>query len=197
MDKVLLKDFIEELKGGPEFSDWSITSTANALMGMIENVEKMDVKALNGEQKKVMRRIIDLSRQATDVVMMAALHLPLGDALLAAWEDLVALEDDAPTEEDIAEVTANLKTTRGAIKQARLAALELDLRIPDKEMPWPAFKEDVDRLYEHLKQLGEGKVKMDKKTLTPDKSLMRKVKSIPPSCGRYGEGRRFWYGERT
>lgn len=180
VDKVLLKDFIEELRGVPEFSDWSITSTANALMGMIENVEKMDVKALNGEQKKVMRRVIDLSRQATDVVMMAALHLPLGGALLAAREDRAALGDDAPTEEDIAEVTANLKTTRGAIKQVRLAALDLDLRIPDKEMPWPTFKEDVDRLYRRLNQLGEGKVKAVKKTLTPDKSLTEKVQAIPP-----------------
>ncbi|MFA1241140.1 hypothetical protein ACCC84_22820 [Serratia odorifera] len=180
VDKVLLEDFIEELKGIPEFSDWSITSTANALMGMIENVEKMDVKALNGEQKKVMRRTIDLSRQATDVVMMAALHLPLGYALLAAWEDRVALRDDAPTEEDIAEVTANLKATRGAIKQARLAALELDLRIPDKEMPWPTFKEDVYRLYTRLNLLGEGKVKMVKKKLTPDKSFTEKVQTIPP-----------------
>lgn len=120
VDKALLEDFIQELDGLPEFSDWSITSTANALMSMIESVEKMDVKALNGEQKKVMRRVIDLSRQATDVVMMAALHLPLGGALLAAREDRAALGDDAPTEEDIAEVTANLKTTRGRLNRSGL-----------------------------------------------------------------------------
>lgn len=116
VDIALLNTFLEEFSGIAGSQSWYVTASGEALKAMINLAQDMDIREMNGQQRKVMLGIIDLSRQATDTVMLAALYVPLGEALLAAG---TAKDAVMPSAKDIDEARSGLGNVQDAIRKTQ------------------------------------------------------------------------------